>query len=517
MNKFVLSTLAALGMTIGSYAATPSTTSYQGILTDSKGNAVNGSHSVTFSLYTAAEGGSAVWSETKAVTVNNGLCATDLGSVKPLTDGIWSNPGLWLGVKVGSGTEMKPRTKILAVPYALRAKVAESVIGGSGSGLGALPVGTVLESTNPDDTVLKSAGFQKVGRPKLSADVEILSNPFPNISYAGYDLAYRLATSEDKLFAFEAGGEGKVYSKSSDSWSSINMSGSSISFLNINSKLISAGNYVIFFSSDTFISYYNATGDSWSKVDNTDAPPPSVKVISAQWANNLLYVLGDNQTVYSFNPAVNKWSSPIYSGDAPKYTLSSSEKYSSVFLADKILFYPTSRNQSGYDFFYFYKISDNTWKKKELPGSIKDNNPGGYSPYSKVYTATKGNQLSFAFSGANDKPKLSSCKISLDCVSMKWSSREFITIPEGDDILYAVGNFLVSGQWGTNSSITLVDTISGAALRDKTVGIPLDTNYRVIHKPVVMQNSIYSNAYDGTVVSWSEKNVSVVYRYVKQP
>ncbi|MBI2482155.1 MAG: hypothetical protein HYV76_01135 [Candidatus Vogelbacteria bacterium] len=94
---------------------------YQGKLTDSSNVAVSdGNYSIVFSLYTVSSGGSNVWTETKTVTVTNGLFSTMLGSDTALSS-VDFNQTLYLGVKVGSDSEMTPRKTIGTVPAAFEA------------------------------------------------------------------------------------------------------------------------------------------------------------------------------------------------------------------------------------------------------------------------------------------------------------------------------------------------------------------------------------------------------------
>jgi len=97
---------------------------------------VTGTPTIQFALYSANTGGAAIWSETKLVVLQNGVYSTQLGDLTPLTDDIWENAQLWLGIKVDADDEMTPRVRIVAVPYAIRAKtaeVAEEVAGGGGA------------------------------------------------------------------------------------------------------------------------------------------------------------------------------------------------------------------------------------------------------------------------------------------------------------------------------------------------------------------------------------------------
>ena len=111
-------------------AQIPNTISYQGILTDNKDNPVpNGNVSLTFRLYNASEGGDTLWQEIQNVMITKGIFNVILGSVTPLD--LPFNKQYWLGITVGSETEMSPRTALTASPYSLgsTAAVAEPEAG----------------------------------------------------------------------------------------------------------------------------------------------------------------------------------------------------------------------------------------------------------------------------------------------------------------------------------------------------------------------------------------------------
>ena len=106
---------------------------YQGVLRDSDGNLVNGSHQLTFTIYAysllrplSSTWWNEVYSEVQTVSVTDGLFNVFIGAVNPLDpdifDGVTSFGGdLELGITVDRGTELTPRTKILPVAYAYRA------------------------------------------------------------------------------------------------------------------------------------------------------------------------------------------------------------------------------------------------------------------------------------------------------------------------------------------------------------------------------------------------------------
>ena len=95
--------------------------SIQGTLKNGDGTAVaDGRYNMTFRLYTASSGGTAVWTETQAsVPVRAGVYSAQLGSVTPIN--ITFTENLFLGTTVGSGAELTPRTRLTSSPYALYA------------------------------------------------------------------------------------------------------------------------------------------------------------------------------------------------------------------------------------------------------------------------------------------------------------------------------------------------------------------------------------------------------------
>lgn len=93
---------------------------FQGKLTNPNGtNLSNGSYTFVFSIYTVASGGTAAWTETKSITVNDGIFQTALGDTTALPGSVdFNNAGLYLGIKVGTDAEMTPRVRFTSAPYA---------------------------------------------------------------------------------------------------------------------------------------------------------------------------------------------------------------------------------------------------------------------------------------------------------------------------------------------------------------------------------------------------------------
>lgn len=107
---FVLSSAAQTG--------TRPTLSVQGILKKANGVAVDdGTYSMTFRLYTAESGGTAIWTENQSnIDVSSGIYSATLGTVEPLN--VPFTQLYYLGVTIGA-TEMKPRVLLTSAPYAL--------------------------------------------------------------------------------------------------------------------------------------------------------------------------------------------------------------------------------------------------------------------------------------------------------------------------------------------------------------------------------------------------------------
>jgi len=143
--RFILVLLAALLVTAtgtalrlekrssqsSSAAAISPVIPYQGRLLDPNTNTpkADGSYSMTFRIYDAASGGTALWTEIKDVTVSNGLFSTYLGDTTALDPAIFNGSERWLGVKVGTDAEAVPRMQLGFAPYALWSANADTLDG----------------------------------------------------------------------------------------------------------------------------------------------------------------------------------------------------------------------------------------------------------------------------------------------------------------------------------------------------------------------------------------------------
>lgn len=116
------------------FGAVPSVVNYQGFLTAPSGTPLDTVVSITFKLYDTESGGTQLWTETQpSCTVRAGLFNVLLGSVTAIPDS-FGETSRWLGLTVGSNSEMVPRTKCASVPYAYRVGTVDGASGGTISG-----------------------------------------------------------------------------------------------------------------------------------------------------------------------------------------------------------------------------------------------------------------------------------------------------------------------------------------------------------------------------------------------
>jgi serine/threonine-protein kinase len=121
-NKLIY--LAVISLSLSVLSAAPSEINYQGVLTDQQGNPVNGVRAMQIKLYDAPTGGNVTYQQNIGnVTVADGIYSFKFGaSGNGVASALNGNDHLALIV---DSVEQPARTKILAVPYALKAKESE--------------------------------------------------------------------------------------------------------------------------------------------------------------------------------------------------------------------------------------------------------------------------------------------------------------------------------------------------------------------------------------------------------
>lgn len=164
--------------------ATPLQFRHSGRLTDTTGSAVSGPHKLSVRVYHNegdAVGSAAFIEHFNAVPFEQGYFAVTLGAAvgTPFDDAVLADGGAWLGVALDDGAELAPRSRLVAVPYAARAHIADGVVltvtptCAGGVGEGALRWNTTadrLEVCNGTAWAGVSAGL--TGTPRNCAEIK---------------------------------------------------------------------------------------------------------------------------------------------------------------------------------------------------------------------------------------------------------------------------------------------------------------------------------------------------------
>jgi hypothetical protein len=110
-----------------SSAEVPQMINYQGRLTDSAGAPLDTTVSMRFRIYADSTTSTYLWAEThSSVTVDEGLFNVLLGSGTAIPDSVFNGSTRYLGIKVGSDSEMTPRRSLVSVGYAFHSGSADT-------------------------------------------------------------------------------------------------------------------------------------------------------------------------------------------------------------------------------------------------------------------------------------------------------------------------------------------------------------------------------------------------------
>jgi len=170
-------------------AAAPPLVPVQGTLRNSDGVLIDGAIDIAFALYATETGGTAAWSETQGLTLDEGFFTAYMGEAQDLDLGVFAqHEDLWLGVKVAGDPEM-PRVYLGTMPYTAYAERCGTVPDHDHTF--ADLTGPVPSSKLPAGLVTgpkACTGSQKMSG--LTAAGDIVCNPDENTTYtAGSGLA----------------------------------------------------------------------------------------------------------------------------------------------------------------------------------------------------------------------------------------------------------------------------------------------------------------------------------------
>ncbi len=110
-----------------SFAAIPRYLSVQAKVTDSEGVLLDESYAVTFRVYSAVTGGTALWSETQTIAISEGILDAVIGTTTAFPSAMTFNTDYWLSIDVNSDGEMSPRIRLTCSPYALNADEIDDI------------------------------------------------------------------------------------------------------------------------------------------------------------------------------------------------------------------------------------------------------------------------------------------------------------------------------------------------------------------------------------------------------
>lgn len=109
-------------------AQAPERIAFQGKLTNSTSQPLNGTFLLSFRLYSTPAGVGSLWSETQSVPVVAGIFSVYLGDVTPLT-GLAFDVGYWVSVEVATDGEMLPRFRLGTSAFSIRSRIANALEG----------------------------------------------------------------------------------------------------------------------------------------------------------------------------------------------------------------------------------------------------------------------------------------------------------------------------------------------------------------------------------------------------
>ncbi len=171
---FIL-TLLAVAVFTNATAQMPRTLNYQGTLATGPTPVPDGNYNVTFRLYTASSGGSAIWTEAQLVSARNGVFNATLGKIVSLPASF--NLSYWMSLQVGADPELAPRLEMTGVAYSMRSLVADSAVKIADGAVGNLKISNDAVTT---DKILDGT----IAAADLSAELKSRYTTLANLNLA---------------------------------------------------------------------------------------------------------------------------------------------------------------------------------------------------------------------------------------------------------------------------------------------------------------------------------------------
>ncbi|MDX6770961.1 MAG: hypothetical protein SF051_15620 [Elusimicrobiota bacterium] len=259
-----------LSLAVGAPAANlPLKLNFQGRLIDPATSVPkDGVFSMTFRVYDAASGGSALYTETQsAVPVSNGVFSVQLGSAAALSPDLFAGASAYLSVQVSPDAEMSPRQQLVMSPYAMTA--AQLV----GDAAVRVRVGAVSYST-----------FTSGGNLLLMSGVSASTGVFSATGNAVYSVSASsgILSSAGTVRVLGAGGVHADYGVRAGSVTAV-------SFFQSGTPAATPA----VSPSGSLRAYYDATEDDWRVSVNGRAYSPLATMSLTLWNTNATAVVGN--------------------------------------------------------------------------------------------------------------------------------------------------------------------------------------------------------------------------------
>ena len=189
----------------------------------------NGDYDIHFAIYTSdrkntdASLGSNVWEETQTITIINGNLSAFLGAKNPLpADFDFSSQNYYLGIRMGTDSEMVPRKRIGAVPLSLNSYSLQGATIGTDSG----NIPTLGSGGKLDTTLIPT--ITKLGTISTGTwQADVLAPKYGGTgisSYATGDLTYASASSTISKLAVGNEGQFLTVTNGLPAWGTIDLS-----------------------------------------------------------------------------------------------------------------------------------------------------------------------------------------------------------------------------------------------------------------------------------------------------
>lgn len=206
--------------------AIPSNITVHGKLMDAVNNTIQGTNTMDFRIYNVSSGGSALYDSgnISVTTTIDGVYSVLLSSVTGLPDQV-----LWLGITVGSDSEMAPRTELTSDVYGL-------ILSTTKAGTGNCPGGQVVQNVTSSGPLCVSVGAGTVTSVATTAPIRggtitstgTISIDVLNSTQAGYvnKVVAPITVTADGNVSIPVATSGQNGYLSSSDWTTFNNKGS---------------------------------------------------------------------------------------------------------------------------------------------------------------------------------------------------------------------------------------------------------------------------------------------------